>query len=139
VYGLRNGQYYYDKEPCIVHNAGWVSPAGKIMGTGDLRAKDLRRIADQIPEGELFIAITEGHLFEAQYGPRGDAKIPDIHNIGIDKIVECAWIIIARNKFYIASFFGYTKGKEIRDGIRFQVISRARAERMIRAADAVNS
>jgi hypothetical protein len=63
-FGLFNDQICGATAP-VVKNATWLNAAGEKMGFGDLSATNIAHIAEQLEEGETFIACIEAMFWEA--------------------------------------------------------------------------
>lgn len=59
-FGLCEEQTRFNK---TVHNGGWYNAAGEKIGWGDLSNDDLRRLAAELPEGEIFVVLGEHDSF----------------------------------------------------------------------------
>lgn len=89
----------------VVKNAGWYNVLGQKIGFGDLSPLDVRRIARQIPENEMFIMLHQIDSHEeimrassAKIGyPAGDFSVEEP---GIEYVAEHAMYAIEHGIAY---------------------------------------
>lgn len=75
LFGLCSGVC---KNNAFAYNASWFNADGEELGWGDLSLDDLRRIADGLEEGELFIILLErDSLWRAQQMRKDGSRNPD--------------------------------------------------------------
>ncbi len=100
-FGLRCGQIRSEFW-LPAHNSGWYNCQGEKIGWGDLSSDDLKRIAEEIPQGELFIVLSEEYSFgtfiEENPGLTGSlcTASPDEQNPGVTFVAEKCHIIVSR-------------------------------------------
>ena len=56
TFGLMYAQNRTDE---VIRNAGWFNKAGEKLGWGDLSIRDMDNISALLPDGELFLALSE--------------------------------------------------------------------------------
>ena len=115
------------------HNAGWFNAKSERLGFGDLSKDDLRRIADCLEEGELFIIVGEWDMFWTDKDG-DDPKAP-----GTRFIVEHAHMIVAPKRVLQVKHYGEPLGSFNVDGLTIENINEVEASRMIAEAARVAS
>ncbi|MBI2003282.1 hypothetical protein HYT45_03845 [Candidatus Uhrbacteria bacterium] len=130
LFGLYCGQMRGGKTK-LTHNSGWYNKLGEKLGWGDLTAKDFRRIAKGLKDGELFITLGEQDSFwnfVTRYGAIGSmcAVKPEAEAPGAEYVAAHASYVIARNQLYQVDRFGDLKEKISEwHGLRFKLINPA--------------
>lgn len=106
LFGLSDGQ-------CLsrdfVHNGGWYNKLGEKLGWGDLSLSNIKRISEELEEGELFIVLSEQDSFwEHVTDIRGPAVCGMVTvdkesemNPGQQVLIEKARYIIAKGAIYL--------------------------------------
>lgn len=106
LFGLREGSCVaYD----FVHNGGWYNCRGEKLGWGDLSLGDIRKISEELEEGEFFIILYESDSFwkhvEKISGPAslGMVKIDKEAEMdpGLEHVIEKAPYAITKGKVYV--------------------------------------
>lgn len=97
AFGLSDGQMRaFD----YVHNGGWYNAKGEKLGWGDLDLKDLKRISEELPEGEVFVVLSESDANDFNGRRRGDATNFDLQAPGVDYVCAHARLIIRKDGVY---------------------------------------
>jgi len=72
LFGLSCDQ---DRDEALVEDAGWYNADGERLGWGSLTALDLRRIAAELADGEVFIVLS---VFDSYWGlGYGQGQLPN--------------------------------------------------------------
>ena len=137
TYGLATSQM---RTQDLVHNGGWYNRAGEKLGWGDLSPEDFRRISREIPEGELFIVLSEYDSFwpfveknpgtvgtSCTTSPSGEAPGPDY------VATKCLYIIRRGEMLLVDVRNSVTTTFANRDGLTFRVIKRPAVRDLIGA------
>ncbi len=109
-FGIRSGQM---RCPELVHNGGWYNRAGEKLGWGDLSDADLRRIKEELTEGEMFIVLYEQDAFwnfvNWNPGTIGSMCRTDqtADAPGSDYIAEKAFLLITPDAIHFVDKYGY--------------------------------
>jgi hypothetical protein len=122
-FGLKCGQIRGD---VIFRNVGWYNKSGERLGWGDLSIEDVEKIVRDIPEGEIFVIMTEQDAYWNLIKTERDLDKP-----GKDYVLERARLIFARGKFYCPDYknqYG-SDSYEIR-GIVFEILRGDRLEKL---------
>lgn len=138
-FGLECGQMHGLRK--ITHNSGWYNKLGEKLGWGDLSADDFRRIAAELPEGELFIVLGEHDSFwnfvVRNPGIIGSmcATTPTVEAPGVQYVAEkCCYIIAAGKLYWVHDRPEYLEVKDgiaTNEGIAFTVIPHDAAKQII--------
>ncbi|MEW6617480.1 MAG: hypothetical protein AB1333_03635 [Patescibacteria group bacterium] len=119
----------------FVKNTGWYNKWGEELGRGDLAAFNIKRLKNELLDGEFFIVLSQEDSWERtineahkKYPKKfGRGKTP-----GSLYVASRAWIIIASKVVYEVKSFGISlRGTGVRRGIKIRIISREDACNLI--------
>jgi hypothetical protein len=126
LFGLYDGQMRRG-DTKVTHNSGWYNKSGEILGWGgDISTDDMRRIQEGLEPTELFILLSDQ---DARYSRSGS---PDLDAPGVAYVAEHCHFIIDRERIYV--IHEYKTSVQVIDGIALEIISRAKAKKIIKAA-----
>jgi hypothetical protein len=108
----------------LTHNSGWYNKSGEKLGWGDLSVSDMKRIAKEIGNDELFIVLSEGNSHWNFVGCTATVDL-DEHAPGAQYVAEKAMYIIGRRKYYyVERFLTVEKeAKTVSGGLTFDVLT----------------
>lgn len=141
LFGLYYGQYRH-RDNSYGHNAGWYNKLGEKLGYGDLSVNDVKRIAAELEEGELFITMGEQDSFwkfvTFNPGTIGAhcATSPEEQAPGQKYVAEKAVYVITKGKIYVGDE-GWKRNdilakKSAAVGVPFEAISAKQLLEMMR-------
>ena len=117
LFGLICGQVSgsYTK---ITHNSGWYNKHGEKIGWGDLASENFERIARELDDSELFVALGEADSHWNFVDWDKSIKRVFLPNLteespGITYVAKHALYVILRNQLYFVDHYG-RPGEETR-------------------------
>lgn len=117
AFGLCSGQTR-SRAVKLAHNGGWHNQTGQYLGWGDLSAHDLKRVSDEIDEGNVFIVLHEHDSYwnYLRRFPSGDPT-----EKGVAYVAEHASYIVHKQGMYCVDKYD-DRTKRVELGIEFDVI-----------------
>lgn len=118
------------------HNCGWYNKAGEKLGFGDLSAEDLRRISEELEEGEVFVVLGEHDSFwhfVTRPGITGgmSARSADESAPGVEYVAKKCTYIITRDGISFVTDYGRGETERNINDLQVKVLTREAAKAML--------